>query len=186
MSDTKAKPLAWRRISGEFLPAGPHLQYQAFMVKTIYYKNLAYVYPGCVSVCVFMCWSFLTNLRDHLFPNHSAYEITNFHHKEPPPKEILEDVSAKGGGILHRTMENFSRQSASREELGLGSQAQSLVHSVRSERDGSEADRERTPKDEKMDVDEAPGSAGGGRYSRCTSFSRCLSLKIISAVASAP
>lgn len=44
MSDTKAKPLAWRRISGEFLPAGPHLQYQAFMVKTIYYKNLACVH----------------------------------------------------------------------------------------------------------------------------------------------
>ena len=53
MSDTKAKPLAWRRISGEFLPAGPHLQYQAFMVKTIYYKNLAYVYVFCNSLCIF-------------------------------------------------------------------------------------------------------------------------------------
>ena len=45
MSDTKAKPLAWRKMTGEFMPPGPHLQYQAFMVKTIYYKNLAYVTP---------------------------------------------------------------------------------------------------------------------------------------------
>lgn len=29
------------------------------------------------------------------------------HGKEPPPREILEDVSAKGGNLLSRTIENY-------------------------------------------------------------------------------
>ena len=84
-------------------------------------------------------------------------------------------MSAKGGGILNRTVDNFNRQTASREELGLGNQVQNHVHNSRGERDDSEADRERTPKEERMDVDDAPGSAGGGRYSRCTSCLEGLS-----------
>jgi hypothetical protein len=36
-----------------------------------------------------------------------AYEITHVHKKEPPPKEILEDVTARGAALLTRTLENF-------------------------------------------------------------------------------
>lgn len=49
----------------------------AFGLKTVYYKNLV------------------------------AYEITKFHGEIPPPKEILEDVTAAGGGIRQRTLENY-------------------------------------------------------------------------------
>ena len=83
-------------------------------------------------------------------------------------------MSAKGGGILQRTIENFNRQTASREELSLGNQNQNHVHNLRGERDGSEADRERTPKEERMDIDDAPSSGGGGRYSRCTLYLKGL------------
>ena len=41
VSDTKGNKLAWRRIAGEFLPNGPSLTTQAFLVKSIYYRNLA-------------------------------------------------------------------------------------------------------------------------------------------------
>lgn len=40
VSDTKAKPLMWRKVAEEFLGRGPHLAAQAFMVKSAYYKNL--------------------------------------------------------------------------------------------------------------------------------------------------
>lgn len=40
VSDTKAKPLMWRKIAEEFLGKSPHLAAQAFMVKSAYYKNL--------------------------------------------------------------------------------------------------------------------------------------------------
>jgi chromatin structure-remodeling complex subunit RSC9 len=43
VSDTKGNKLAWRRIAGEFLPGSSNLTTQAFIVKSIYYKNLAYV-----------------------------------------------------------------------------------------------------------------------------------------------
>jgi chromatin structure-remodeling complex subunit RSC9 len=43
VSDIKGNKLAWRRIAGEFLPNGPSLTTQAFLVKSIYYRNLAYV-----------------------------------------------------------------------------------------------------------------------------------------------
>jgi chromatin structure-remodeling complex subunit RSC9 len=74
----------------------------------------------------------------------SAYEITNVHKREPPPKEILEDVSAKGGNLLNRTVENYFRP-GSREAERL--------------RTDSDGDTKRTPKEDKMDVDE-PGSTG--------------------------
>jgi chromatin structure-remodeling complex subunit RSC9 len=41
VSDTKGNKLAWRRIASEFLPNGPSLTTQAFLVKSTYYKNLA-------------------------------------------------------------------------------------------------------------------------------------------------
>lgn len=36
-----------------------------------------------------------------------AYEISTIHNKEPPPREILEDISARGGNLLTRTIENY-------------------------------------------------------------------------------
>lgn len=42
VSDTKGNKLAWRRLAGEFLPGSANLTTQAFLVKTAYYKNLAY------------------------------------------------------------------------------------------------------------------------------------------------
>lgn len=41
VSDTKGNKLAWRRIASDFLPAGPHIVQLAFLVKTVYYKNLS-------------------------------------------------------------------------------------------------------------------------------------------------
>jgi chromatin structure-remodeling complex subunit RSC9 len=43
VSDIKGNKLAWRRIASEFLPNGPSLTTQAFLVKSTYYRNLAYV-----------------------------------------------------------------------------------------------------------------------------------------------
>jgi chromatin structure-remodeling complex subunit RSC9 len=75
------------------------------------------------------------------------------HNREPPPKEILEDVSAKGGDLLTRTVENFFPPGSREAER------------LRNGDDESEDDdEEKTPKDDKMDVDE-PGSVG--RSTRC-------------------
>ncbi|KAI9727067.1 MAG: Chromatin structure-remodeling complex protein rsc9 [Cirrosporium novae-zelandiae] len=49
----------------------------AFSLKTVYYRNLA------------------------------AYEIQKFRHKTPPPPQILEEISAKGGDLLNRTIKSF-------------------------------------------------------------------------------
>ena len=81
--------------------------------------------------------------REKLTP-HSAYEIKALHGREPPPIEILEKLTAKGGDILSRTVENFRPP-----------QRSSLVNGD-SESGGEES---KTPKDEKMDIDE-PGSVG--------------------------
>lgn len=78
-----------------------------------------------------------------------AYEISTIHKREPPPKEILEDITAKGGDLLNRTVENFYRGSRETERLRNGD-------SDDSDEDG---DVKRTPKEDKMDVDE-PGSTG--------------------------
>ncbi|KAI4642856.1 hypothetical protein J4E93_006925 [Alternaria ventricosa] len=118
VSDTKNNKLAWRKIATEFLPKSPSITTQAFLVKTAYYKNLA------------------------------AYEISTVHKREPPPPEILENVSAKGGDLLNRTVDNFFPTSNREAER------------LRGEEDSdSEDDVEKTPKDDKMDVDE-PGSLG--------------------------
>lgn len=78
------------------------------------------------------------------------------HKREPPPKEILEDVSAKGGDLLNRTVENFlPPPSRETERLRNGEDD--------SEDDSEDGDVKRTPKDEKMEADEL-GSVGR----RCT------------------
>lgn len=63
----------------------------------------------------------------------------------PPPIEILERITAKGGDILTRTMENFKLPG-------------------RPSLSDSEGEEAKTPKDEKMDLDD-PGS-GSGRTTR--------------------
>ena len=119
MSDTKAKPLMWRRIAEEFIGKNQYTPAQAFQIKNVYYKNLC------------------------------AYEISTHWEKEPPPKEILEDVTAKGGHVMSRTLENFARP-IPREERNLENG------------DASDTSPEqKTPKEEKMDED--PGSATGTR-----------------------
>ncbi|KAH8730682.1 hypothetical protein GQ44DRAFT_605672 [Phaeosphaeriaceae sp. PMI808] len=122
VSDTKGNKLAWRRIASQFLPNGPSLTTQAFLVKSTYYKNLA------------------------------AYEISTVHNREPPPKEILEDVSAKGGDLLGRTVDNFF-PSVNRETERLRNGEDD------SEDEDEDGEAKKTPKDDKMDVDN-PGSLG--------------------------
>ncbi|KAG6002390.1 hypothetical protein E4U43_001127 [Claviceps pusilla] len=69
--------LAWRRMATELGLHSNNEASTAFSLKEKFYKNLA------------------------------AYEIKTVHNKEPPPKEILEDVTAKGASLLSRTLENF-------------------------------------------------------------------------------
>ncbi|KAF2130297.1 hypothetical protein P153DRAFT_430541 [Dothidotthia symphoricarpi CBS 119687] len=121
VSDTKGNKLAWRRLAAEFLPGSPSLNTQAFLVKSAYYKNLA------------------------------AYEISTVHHREPPPKEVLEDVTAKGGDLLNRTVENF---------FGPGSRDARLRNGEDvSDEEDDDGDAKKTPSQDKMDVDD-PGSTG--------------------------
>ena len=79
----------------------------------------------------------------------SAYEIKTIHNQEPAPKEILENLTAKGGDLLKRTVENFQRTPTGNSRHGQDSDAS-----------GEEA---KTPEDDRMELDE-PGS--GGRTTR--------------------
>lgn len=69
--------LLWRHVALELGMTSHNLDSIGFNLKTAYYKNLA------------------------------AYEIRTIHNKTPPPPEILEDLTAKGSGLLTRTLENF-------------------------------------------------------------------------------
>lgn len=69
--------LLWRHVALELGLTSHNLDSIGFNLKTAYYKNLA------------------------------AYEIRTIHNKTPPPPEILEDLTAKGSGLLTRTLENF-------------------------------------------------------------------------------
>ncbi|EFX01472.1 chromatin remodeling complex subunit [Grosmannia clavigera kw1407] len=69
--------LAWRNMVNILELYSSNEASAAYSLKLAYYKNLA------------------------------AYEISTIHNKEPPPPEILEHISAKGGGLLTRTLENF-------------------------------------------------------------------------------
>ena len=75
--------LAWRRMAQELGIVSTNEASTAFALKEKFYKNLA------------------------------AYEISTVHGKEPPPKDILEDVTAKGAALLTRTRENFRGSRAS-------------------------------------------------------------------------
>ncbi|KAK4180103.1 hypothetical protein QBC36DRAFT_47044 [Triangularia setosa] len=46
-------------------------------------------------------------LKQIFYKNLAAFEIKKIHNKEPPPPEILEFTTAKGGSLLTRTLENF-------------------------------------------------------------------------------
>lgn len=50
-------------------------------------------------------------LKQIFYKNLAAYEIKTIHKKEPPPPEILEFTTAKGGSLLTRTVENFQVKS---------------------------------------------------------------------------
>jgi len=52
VSDTKNNKLAWRRLAADFLrdSSATQLTTQAFLIKTAYYKNLAYAFH-CGSEC---------------------------------------------------------------------------------------------------------------------------------------
>ena len=76
------------------------------------------------------------------------------HGKDPPPVEILEQLTAKGSDILGRTVDNFTPP-VPRTGLANGGS-------------GSDTEDARTPeKDGKMDVDD---SASGGRTTRGSCF----------------
>ena len=113
--------LAWRKLGQDFNVGSNNLPALAFQLKTVYYKYL------------------------------SAYEISTIHGKEPPPREILEDTTAKGGGLLTRTMENF-KPSNRRGENTLGNE--------NSEASGDDG----TPVRDRNGSEEIPGS--GGRVTR--------------------
>ncbi|MCJ1356631.1 MAG: Chromatin structure-remodeling complex protein rsc9 [Icmadophila ericetorum] len=112
-----SEKLAWRKVGQEFNLGQTNTAAYAFALKTVYYKNLA------------------------------AFEIKIVHNREPPPREILENISAKGGDLLTRTLENF-RPPQAREHLVNGHDS-----------DGSDEEG-RTPKEEKMDIDD-PSNTGG-------------------------
>lgn len=115
--------LAWRKVTSDLGFGSNNLPAAAFQLKSHYYKYLA------------------------------AYEIKNVHGKEPPPKEILEDLTAKGGQLLTRTVENF-RPSSRRETSQLGM-------------DGSEASGDDgTPVRDTMDGANDIHGSGGGRSTR--------------------
>jgi len=58
-------------------------------------------------------------LKQIFYRQLAAYEIKTEHNKEPPPPEILENTTAKGGSLLTRTVENFqARVKADKEESG--------------------------------------------------------------------
>ena len=114
--------LAWRKVTSDLGFGSNNLPAAAFQLKTHYYKFLA------------------------------AYEIKHLHGKEPPPKEILEDVSAKGGDLLNRTVENYFRPtSREAERLRTGDDSSSSSD--------EEADRKKTPRQDKTEADDV-GSTG--------------------------
>ncbi|THW92751.1 hypothetical protein D6D15_02888 [Aureobasidium pullulans] len=90
VSDTKKKPLMWRKIAEELLPGIKNLAGAAFLVKRAYYYNLV------------------------------AYEISTHWKKDPPPKEVVEDVTAKGGDVMSRTLENYPSSSSGDKGLANG------------------------------------------------------------------
>ncbi|KAI4722578.1 hypothetical protein E4T48_01148 [Aureobasidium sp. EXF-10727] len=90
VSDTKKKPLMWRKIADELMPGIKNLAGAAFLVKRAYYYNLV------------------------------AYEISTHWGKEPPPKEVIEEVTAKGGDVMSRTLENYPNSATKEKSIANG------------------------------------------------------------------
>ncbi|RVX67348.1 hypothetical protein B0A52_09129 [Exophiala mesophila] len=129
-----AERMQWRTLVKEFGFGKAHEAVMTFQLKSVYYKNLA------------------------------AYEIVTYWGEEPPPREILEDISAKGGDLRSRTLQNFLPP-ASR-DVGNDSTM------VESTDQAEHTDEPITPKRERLDSEkqemekngsEEPGSAS--RYS---------------------
>jgi chromatin structure-remodeling complex subunit RSC9 len=120
----------------------------AFQVKTVYYKYLSYVN---------------TSFFGRMFADYRrAYEISTVHKQEPPPKEILEELTAKGGDLLNRTLENYHRRAVPEvERLANGNNS-----------DESDDDHG-TPKGDKMDVDDPPSTGGRVTRGMLSLFKRC-------------
>ncbi|KAK1755697.1 hypothetical protein QBC47DRAFT_452203 [Echria macrotheca] len=58
-------------------------------------------------------------LKQIFYKQLAAYEIKTIHKKTPPPPEILELTTAKGGSLLTRTLENYqARAKAEKDESG--------------------------------------------------------------------
>lgn len=117
--------LSWRKI-GDSINLGDTKEKtdaaKAFSLKTVYYKYLA------------------------------AYEISTIHGQEPPPKEILEDLTAAGGALLTRTVDNY--RPMGRRETG---------HTAHGYSDNS--GDEGTPTRDQGGSEDGPGS-GSGRVTR--------------------
>lgn len=90
----------------------------------------------------------LTGLRKD-----SAFEIVEHWKEEPPPRAILEDLTAKGSGVRGRTLDSFEKPGPREsEKLANG--------------DNSDSENDGTPKREKMDLDEpeTTGRSTRGTY----------------------
>lgn len=111
--------LAWRKLGADFNVGQNNLPALAFQLKTVYYKYLA------------------------------AYEISTVYGKEPPPREILEDTTAKGGGLLTRNVDNFK----------ITSRRETLGHD-----DSGASGDDGTPARDRNGSEDTPGS--GGRVTR--------------------
>jgi chromatin structure-remodeling complex subunit RSC9 len=108
--------MAWRQLVKPFGFTHQTEGAATFQIKSLYYRNLA------------------------------AYEIEKYWGETPPPKEILEDLTAKGGNLRSRTLENY-RLAGSRESISL----------MEGQDSGSEEEKT-TPKKEQPDQED-PGSA---------------------------
>ncbi|KAJ9613935.1 Chromatin structure-remodeling complex protein rsc9 [Cladophialophora chaetospira] len=113
-----AERMQWRTLVSKFGFGKTHEAVMTFQLKTVFYKNLA------------------------------AYEIATYWGEEPPPKEILEDLSAKGGDLRTRTLANYS----------VGNSRTSIDASMADGAGESQEEEQVTPKKEKMESEE-PGSA---------------------------
>ena len=91
------------------------------------------------------------------------------HNREPPPVEILEKLTAKGGDILNRTVETFQPPQKGSTMNGTSD---------------SESEEATTPKDEKMDIDD-PGS-GTGRTTRGIFLPNLVSLVCVMHIHACP
>ncbi|ETI19352.1 hypothetical protein G647_09184 [Cladophialophora carrionii CBS 160.54] len=113
-----AERMQWRSLVSKFGFGKTHEAVMTFQLKTVYYKNLA------------------------------AYEIATYWGEEPPPKEILEDISARGGDLRKRTLDNYA----------VGNLRPTIDGSMGDGAGESQEEEQLTPKREKMESEE-PGSA---------------------------